>query len=133
MCAEGIIEDMDNARRRAKTPTHQKAITLGILTEKHQLLSGGATSRMETVISEPGHADFLHALASAIGCGGETREQKGEVPAPVEAEYRMAGEPGDAGAVQETQAGRQEARLEAETGDGKDRAGIEAPAAAKEG
>jgi hypothetical protein len=76
MCVEGIIEDMDNPERRDKTGMHQKAITMGILTEKHQLLTGGATSRMETVKSEPGHADFLHALASAIGCGGETAEQR---------------------------------------------------------
>lgn len=88
LCVEGIVEDLSDDERRKKIPTSQKAITAGILTEKHQLLTGQATGRLERVDAQPGHEAFLNAIAQAIGCGGEKGAQKGAVPA-------AAGRPGD--------------------------------------
>ena len=94
MCVEGILEDLDDPKRRKKTSTKDKAIVAGILTEKHQLLSGGLTSRVG-VVAQPSHDDFLRMMRRAIdgevvvvdqqkiGCGGETPGQMaaGSVPA----------------------------------------------------
>ena len=85
MCVEGIVEDLDDPDRRAKIATHQKAITMGILTEKHQLLTGGATSRVAALSEKPGHDDFLRAMQDAMGCGGEKALQKGAGVGPVDA------------------------------------------------
>jgi hypothetical protein len=74
LVVEGIREDVEDPERRAKIGTRDKAIIAGILIERGQVLSGGATSRLEIEIHTPEHDDFNRA----IGRGGEIPQQRSE-------------------------------------------------------
>ncbi len=63
MCAEAILEDLDDEVRRKKISTRDKSIIFGVLTDKYQLLSGGATARVELTLPQPEHEDFNSYLA----------------------------------------------------------------------
>lgn len=98
MCAEGILEDLANESKRAKVSARDKAVILGIMVEKYQLLTGGATGRLEHVAAEPAHDDYARLLAAALtGCCGERAAQKaaaagtaaGAQGQVVDAEYSM--------------------------------------------
>ena len=84
MCVEGILEDLDDDTKRGKISAYHKSIIAGVLTDKAQVLSGGATSRVEFVTQEPEHDDFNAYLdkmqrvrQSETGIAGGTPGQKG--------------------------------------------------------
>jgi len=94
--AESILEDLADDTRRNKIPFKDKAIALGVLVDKGELLTGGATSRLahEYIVQIPEGAEIeaFNGLLSAgsgrvidisddtppaIGCGAENSGQKG--------------------------------------------------------
>ena len=83
LAGERIVEDLVDDEKAAKIPANQKAVIVGILTEKSELLAGGATSRVAHSKVEPSNADFdayLNSLPDAsisMGKPGETEKQKG--------------------------------------------------------
>ena len=87
LCAERIIEKLEDDQAVAGTAINHLAITGGIATEKSELLSGGATSRVAHSPVEASNEDFDAYLASlrrvrAVGgegmkIEGEKKEQKG--------------------------------------------------------
>ena len=87
LAGERIVEDLLDDEQARKIPANQKAVIVGILTEKSELLSGGATSRVAHSPAEPSNEDFDAYLASlrrvrAVGgegmkIEGEKKEQKG--------------------------------------------------------
>lgn len=89
MCVEGILEMLADPKQVAKMSIRDKGIVAGILTEKSELLTGGATARLET----QGHTasvDIVEYLrwikdeyASRIGSGGEKEGQRALAAGPV--------------------------------------------------
>ena len=91
LCVEGIRECLLDEVRAKKIGPRDLAIIFGIMTEKSELLTGGATARLETGPAEPGHQEFnewLESLPRVDGqstrLDGRAREQK--EPALLEAE-----------------------------------------------
>lgn len=68
-CMDAVLDDLDDDERRNKMSTRDKAVTVGILVDKAQLLSGGATSRVEFVAQDPGHQDFNDYIDSLRNVG----------------------------------------------------------------
>ena len=97
MCVDAILEDLDDAEIRKKIATRDLAVTMGVLVDKAQLLSGGATSRPETITRQADHDDFTRMLEEAVrtGSAGEMGGQKGEPP--IDAEFEMVDEEPAAG------------------------------------
>jgi hypothetical protein len=62
MCTDAILEALDDDKRRLKLAPRDAAVIAGILIDKWQLISGGATSRIEIIDAEPEHDDYLRAL-----------------------------------------------------------------------
>jgi hypothetical protein len=56
LAGERIVEDLVDDEKAAKIPANQKAFIVGILTEKSELLAGGATSRVAHSKVEPSNA-----------------------------------------------------------------------------
>lgn len=89
MLVEGILEMLADPKQVAKMSIRDKGIVAGILTEKSELLTGGATARLET----QGHTasvDIVEYLrwikdeyASRIGSGGEKEGQRALAAGPV--------------------------------------------------
>ena len=88
LAGERIVEDLLDDEQAKKIPANQKAVIVGILTEKSELLSGGATSRVAHAPAEPSNEDFDAYLASLrsvdnLGAPGmkieeKKKKQKGE-------------------------------------------------------
>ena len=88
MCTDGILERLDDEESRKKVSLKDLAIVAGVLAEKHQLLTGGATSRTEFVpAARPTHDDFNRMLDDAVDItaavvdetgrpGGETEQKR---------------------------------------------------------
>lgn len=72
LCVEGIVEDLASDEARQKISARDKAIIMGVLTEKSELLAGGATHRIEFVKAEAGHNDFNAYLDKMRRVDGET-------------------------------------------------------------
>tara|TARA_R110002020_G_scaffold96030_3_gene230334 strand:+ start:6435 stop:7055 length:621 start_codon:yes stop_codon:yes gene_type:complete len=62
--AERIVEALEDDERAKEIPLNQLAIAVGIMTEKAELLSGGATARHEWVAPAPSADDYQAYLAS---------------------------------------------------------------------
>ena len=60
--AERIVEALSDDERAKQIPLNQLAIATGILTEKAELLSGGATTRHEWVQPAPSAEDYAEFL-----------------------------------------------------------------------
>ena len=101
LAGERILEDLTDDERAAKIPANQKAVIVGILTEKSELLGGGVTSRVAHA-QEPSNEDFekyLSSLPDAEVCVMENQAETGEQkalghapPAAVPAAGGAAGE-----------------------------------------
>ena len=91
LAGERIVEDLLDDEISRKIPANQKAVIVGILTEKSELLSGGATSRVAHAPTTPVNEDFDAYLASLKPVGemeksGETNKQKADKPEILEIE-----------------------------------------------
>ena len=86
VCIEGIVEKLNDAEQRQKMSGRDLAIIAGVLVDKAELLSGGATSRLEIVtgdgavsfedyLSMVPAADVIEAVP-ATSSGGESGRQK---------------------------------------------------------
>ena len=100
LCIESIIETVSDPARRAKLNPRDLGVLAGILIDKAQLLSGGATARIETIGAEPSLDDFNAWLAeSAIDVEarvqGEDQGDEGDQGATVN--QVPGGEPGEPG------------------------------------
>lgn len=60
--AERIVEALADDDRAKEIPLNQLAIAVGIMTEKAELLSGGATARHEWVQPAPSAEDYSEYL-----------------------------------------------------------------------
>ena len=89
LAAERAIELMSDEERSKSIPLNQLAIASGIFTEKAELLSGGATSRVDWVQPAPAVDDFnsyldglrakaVEAEVSTVDLGGSDRPGGGE-------------------------------------------------------
>ncbi len=78
MCIEGIIEDLSDPERRKKISARDKSIIHGVLIEKSELLSGGATSRVEIKNADPSHDDFNAYIDSLPLADIQEMDQPGE-------------------------------------------------------
>jgi len=83
LCTEAIVEKLSSEGGRGAVSVRDLAVTAGVLIDKSQILSGGATTRIEHIIQAPEHDDFNDYLASLkpadvqlIGCGEESPGQK---------------------------------------------------------
>lgn len=80
LCIEGLVEMLSDESKRKRIPARDMAIIAGILNQNAELLSGGATSRLEVVDrSAPTHEDFLHwidSLPQVTGAEVRTAGQK---------------------------------------------------------
>lgn len=99
LALEGIEEDLSDPLRRRLTSTKDKALVVGILTDKGLLMAGEATSRMEiSDITKPSHDDFnayIAGLKSAATRGdGENPGTKGGGSAGSVIEVPKAGNEG---------------------------------------
>jgi len=89
MCVEGILELLCDPEQRKKMSIKELGITFGILAEKHELLSGAPTARIQT-IGDPTAVGILEHMRWAkeeyerrMGFGEGKEEQKEDVkPAP---------------------------------------------------
>jgi hypothetical protein len=98
LAADRLLDEVD------QIPIQSLPIALGIAVEKAELLSGGATSRIEHAESGPTHEDYLRMiggkvieaeLVPAIGLQGEEAPQKEADPvAAVQAEPAAVAAPG---------------------------------------
>lgn len=83
LAAEGIIEDLSDPVKRGKIAARDKAVIVGVMVDKGQLLAGEATQRLELhEIKTPDHDDFnayIAGLPRVTGLAGETAAQKGGV------------------------------------------------------
>lgn len=98
LCAEAIVEKLNSDAHRDKANVRDLAITAGVLVEKSQLLSGGATARIESQPSEPDHEDFNAFFENmqrvepiSTGCMPETPQQKESLVAAC-VEHKMLGQ-----------------------------------------
>jgi hypothetical protein len=102
LTVEAILDDLSDPKILKKIGTVQKGILLGILTDKYQLLTGGATSRVEDMRRRPEHEDFESYLAglrdtpegevTPIDLQTETQEPKGTESGPVSGPTAPPGE-----------------------------------------
>jgi hypothetical protein len=88
LCVEAIVDLFRDPARVAEISPRDLGILHGILVDKSELLSGGATARVEHSDSVPGHSEllaYLDALRSRrpMGSGAENAGQKGE-PAAID-------------------------------------------------
>lgn len=82
MCVEGILELLCDPEQRKKMGIKELGITFGILAEKHELLSGAPTARIQTV-GDPTAVGILEHMRWAkeeyerrMGCGAGKTEQR---------------------------------------------------------
>ena len=83
LCVEAIVDIFRDPLRVMLIPPRDLGILHGILVDKAELLSGGATSRVEHTESVPGHQELLEYLSTLrgrqpMGSEGKTGGQKGE-------------------------------------------------------
>ncbi|MFA5430087.1 MAG: hypothetical protein WC329_02890 [Candidatus Omnitrophota bacterium] len=87
MCVEGIIELLCDPVQKKKMTIKDLGIVFGILAEKHELLSGSPTARIQSVSAAPAE-DLMEYLSrvkaeyerrSQIGLGEEKEGEKGDV------------------------------------------------------
>lgn len=100
VCVEGIVEALLDPERRTKVSAKDMAIIAGVLVDKSELLSGGATVRIGHVGDGAQHIDFNEYIEQLRRVGAHecpsmesdagAREQKGELLP------RGSGEPVDA-------------------------------------
>jgi hypothetical protein len=90
MCVEGILELMCDPEQRKKIGIKELGITFGILAEKHELLSGAPTARIQT-IGDPTAVGILEHMRwvkdeyeRRMGCGAGKTEQRTEAEADLE-------------------------------------------------
>lgn len=81
LCVEAIVDLLSSPLRVREVSARDLGILHGILVDKSELLSGGATARIEHTDSAPGHAELAAYLAglrarASTGLEGETRGQK---------------------------------------------------------
>jgi hypothetical protein len=98
LAADRLLDEVD------QIPIQSLPIALGIAVEKAELLSGGATSRIEHADSGPTHEDYLRMISGkvieaelvpATGFKGEEVAQKSDDPAAlVQAEPAAVAAPG---------------------------------------
>jgi len=100
MCAEAILDDLDDDAAMKKISTRDKSIILGVLSEKYLLMANQATAIIDVRNAEPEHDDFNAYIAGlktvdspTTGNQGGRSEQKdgsgpGARPAPfLDAEF----------------------------------------------
>ena len=75
---EAARDMLADPARRVKLSAKELILLFGIATQNAQLLLGGATSRMDTVPTQPapGHDDYLAYVRKVTGLGGETAPAK---------------------------------------------------------
>jgi hypothetical protein len=85
LCVEAIVDLFADPARVAEINPRDLGILHGILIDKAELLSGGATARVLHEESAPGHADLIAYLdqlrARSTRLGGERGGQTGACPA----------------------------------------------------
>ncbi|MEN6535844.1 MAG: hypothetical protein ABFD89_19435 [Bryobacteraceae bacterium] len=84
LCVEAIVDLFRDPKRVEEISPRDLGILHGILVDKSELLSGGATARVLHEEAVPGHSEliaYLEALRTRgpMGSGGKSGEQKGEV------------------------------------------------------
>ncbi|MFA7333509.1 MAG: hypothetical protein WC130_04355 [Kiritimatiellia bacterium] len=84
MCVEGILELLCDPAQRKKMGIKELGITFGILAEKHELLSGAPTARVQT-IGDPAAVGILEHMQWAreeyerrMGLGAEEKRERAE-------------------------------------------------------
>jgi hypothetical protein len=92
MCVEGILELLCDPEQRKKMGIKELSISFGILAEKHELLSGAPTARIQTV-GDPTAVGILEHMRWAkeeyerrMGCGAGKTEQRTAAEADSEAD-----------------------------------------------
>lgn len=98
MSIEAIRDLLADPVARSKLGLKELAIAFGIATQNAQLLSGGATARLETVEASPGHEEYQRLIRNVTGTGlsGETpppKEAPIELPAAAPSTSQPASEP----------------------------------------
>lgn len=102
LCVEAILEMVEDPERRAKMSGKELGVLTGILSERSELLSGRATSRVE-VARDPDVADFQRMLdrareeAQSNGFGQDNSDAKRADVIECEAVDRADGGGEDAG------------------------------------
>lgn len=78
---EAIRDLLSDPIARSKLGLKELAIAFGIATQNAQLLSGGATARLETIEASPGHEEYQRLMRDVTGTGlrAETPRLNGEV------------------------------------------------------
>lgn len=77
LASEAVIDDIADPERAAKISAKDKAIIAGIANQHGQLLTGGATARVEQVRIEVTHEDLAAMVGGEVmGPGGGKDEQK---------------------------------------------------------
>jgi len=76
-----VLTHPDAVEAFKKSP-EKLAIMIGILQEKAELLSGGATQRVEVVDQANSYRALLEHARQMMGCQGDVGGQKGVVPGP---------------------------------------------------
>jgi len=100
LCTEAIVERLNDPIARETIAVRDLAVSAGVLIDKSQVLTGGATARIEHVNSMPEHDDFNSYFekmkcveAESIGCGSEGAGQKGVIEAEA-VDHKMLCAPG---------------------------------------
>lgn len=81
LCVEAAVDRFGDPEALKKIPLRDLGILHGIMVEKAELLSGGATARVDHGDQAPGHSELLRYLESlrvrsAMGSGAENGGQK---------------------------------------------------------
>lgn len=88
LAAEEMVERLSDPEKRKEFTPKDLAIVMGIFVDKHELLTGSATSRLvvETSNGSQSLDDYLRTMRKATRIDGEIPAQRGDVAALVPAQ-----------------------------------------------